>query len=234
MNNELENFPAWITSQKAVSAGRIASSSNEMKLFLRHVAFPHVLTSYGKVLDEICPPDVLVQEAPANVASDLNDHEGLSVVSSADCGAKQVSSSSSRAVLNADLAKPSATGTTSETDCAASSAVNVGPVSTPGASLNITSAPVSAQVQTTASAASEPGPVPSNKVPKSTLQLPMHIAPICTQPNNPDSTVEIFFKGLVSGQGGKHQLNLCFIIHTIFFTMCGFIKKKTKQKKQIA
>lgn len=56
IESDVASFPTWISNHKHIAAGKIASSSDEMKLYLRHVAFPHVLASYGKIIDEICPP----------------------------------------------------------------------------------------------------------------------------------------------------------------------------------
>ena len=52
---DLEKYPHWIAAQKTIPAGKIASSSNDMKTFLRHIAFPHVLKSYHNIIQEICP-----------------------------------------------------------------------------------------------------------------------------------------------------------------------------------
>jgi hypothetical protein len=54
IESDVSSFPSWITEHKSIPSGKIASSSNDMKMYLRHVAFPHVLSSYGKIIDEMC------------------------------------------------------------------------------------------------------------------------------------------------------------------------------------
>lgn len=80
IENDVTSFPSWITEHKSTAVGKIASSSNDMKIYLRHVAFPHVLASYGRIIDEMCaseegtsetatPDAVVAIDAPSVEAS---------------------------------------------------------------------------------------------------------------------------------------------------------------------
>jgi hypothetical protein len=149
LKSDLESFPQWISSQKTTPVAKIVSSSNDMKMFLRHVAFPHVLTSYGKIVDEIC--------APAEAASKENTLEDVPVEDASSSSAEEI-------VIPASL-----------------------------------SAPVVCPV----------------KVPRATLSVPMHTAPICSAPDKQETAVDDFFRGLASGRGGKVflfivALSMCF------------------------
>lgn len=141
IQSDLEKYPSWISLQKSVPAGKIASSSNDMKTFLRHIAFPHVLQSYDKIISEICPKH----------------------------GVEACASSSSSA--------------------AASSASQVD-IESGGASESASAADGSANGERARPAAS-------------TLSVPMHTAPICSQPGTVETAVEDFFRGLSKGNGGE-------------------------------
>jgi hypothetical protein len=137
LKSDLESFPQWISSQKTTPVAKIVSSSNDMKMFLRHVAFPHVLTSYGKIVDEICAPaeeQVNNKSVPENAPTEDSP-----------------SGSSEKAVIPASVASPVC--------CAA-------------------------------------------KVPRATLSVPMHTAPICSAPDKQEMAVDDFFRGLAAGRGG--------------------------------
>lgn len=141
IQSDLEKYPSWISLQKSVPAGKIASSSSDMKMFLRHIAFPHVLQSYDKIINEICPTSVS-EGAASSAASEL-EGSVASATSSMDTTNNSNNSNNS--------------------------------------------------VRTRAAA--------------STLSVPMHTAPICTQPGSVETAVEDFFRGLSKGNGGKK----CFL-----------------------
>jgi hypothetical protein len=46
LQNDTVNYPKWIALQKTAKLGKFASSSTDLKVFLRHVTFPGVLQSY--------------------------------------------------------------------------------------------------------------------------------------------------------------------------------------------
>lgn len=80
IQSDLEKYPSWISLQKSVPAGKIASSSNDMKTFLRHIAFPHVLQSYDKIINEICPKN----EAAVAVVAAVDTSSTVTVVPSSE------------------------------------------------------------------------------------------------------------------------------------------------------
>lgn len=53
VRKEFETYPNWISLQSNIHPAKLASSSNEMKTFLRHICFPHVMESYHKLIEEI-------------------------------------------------------------------------------------------------------------------------------------------------------------------------------------
>jgi len=52
---DIQSYPNWVTLQKNINPWKIASSANEMKVFLRHICLPHVLDSYSTVIEEMFP-----------------------------------------------------------------------------------------------------------------------------------------------------------------------------------
>jgi len=147
IKNDLEKYPQWIASQKTVPASKIASSSNDVKTFLRHVAFPHVLTSYHNIVKEICPDIVLPVEVavPDSAVSEAAE----SVVSTED---------------TVDMAVDSAAAET-----------------------------IKSPVMTTV----------AQRQASSTLNVPIHTAPIVALPGVKVTAVEDFFRGLSKGHGGE-------------------------------
>jgi len=86
LKSDLDKYPHWIAAQKAVPASKLASSSTDMKTFLRHIAFPHVLTSYHNIVNEICPVEATQdkkasEDVPAPETSDADS--SIEVVSDA-------------------------------------------------------------------------------------------------------------------------------------------------------
>jgi hypothetical protein len=57
----MDKYPSWVAAQRSAAFDKIASSSNDVKIFLRHVALPHVLSSYHKIVGEILPAATVAQ-----------------------------------------------------------------------------------------------------------------------------------------------------------------------------
>lgn len=102
LKSDLEKYPHWIAAQKAVSASKLASSSTDMKTFLRHIAFPHVLTSYHNIVNEICPVEI---SQPKKTSEDVTVSETISEAASSSAAVSAVadeSEPSSTEVLSTD------------------------------------------------------------------------------------------------------------------------------------
>ncbi len=52
---DIQSYPNWVTLQKNINPWKIASSPNEMKVFLRHICLPHVLDTYCTVIEDMFP-----------------------------------------------------------------------------------------------------------------------------------------------------------------------------------
>jgi hypothetical protein len=78
----MDKYPSWVAAQRSAAFDKIASSSNDVKIFLRHVALPHVLSSYHKIVGEILPAATLAQNecsAQSQSQSQLQLQQGQEV-----------------------------------------------------------------------------------------------------------------------------------------------------------
>ncbi len=53
VESDLVSYPKWVAAQKTLKTSKLASSSTELKVFLRHVTFPGVLQGYHDLCAEL-------------------------------------------------------------------------------------------------------------------------------------------------------------------------------------
>lgn len=51
--SDVNTYPNWISQQKSLKLTKLASSSADLKVFLRHITFPQVLESYNDFFTEL-------------------------------------------------------------------------------------------------------------------------------------------------------------------------------------
>lgn len=166
--------------------GRIASSCDEMKTYLRHVALPHVIAGYRKIIDEICPAVGVRIEAESKE------------VATGDVGAS-VEVTATTATVAASSTESTAMQTSADTTATTTDITPTDTKPTPDAKPESeTVAPVALSKEGTPSTIQ-----PAPKTVQSTLVVPIHTAPISKLDNTNDTTVEDFFRGLAAGKGGN-------------------------------
>ena len=69
---DIQSYPNWVTLQKNINPWKIASSPNEMKVFLRHICLPHVLDTYCTVIEDMFPAAAATTTAEAHRDKDNN------------------------------------------------------------------------------------------------------------------------------------------------------------------
>lgn len=85
VKSDSDSYPQWIAAQKASTLGKLASSSTDLKVFLRHVTFPGVLQSYhdlhGELLGAVAAATTTTEGAEeAQAAPAVADIQPLDIV----------------------------------------------------------------------------------------------------------------------------------------------------------
>eukprot|EP00601_Ochromonadales_sp_CCMP2298_P001654 CAMPEP_0173182126 /NCGR_PEP_ID=MMETSP1141-20130122/7662_1 /TAXON_ID=483371 /ORGANISM="non described non described, Strain CCMP2298" /LENGTH=271 /DNA_ID=CAMNT_0014105181 /DNA_START=156 /DNA_END=967 /DNA_ORIENTATION=+ len=77
LQSDSAHYPPWLKAHKSIVAGRLASSSEEIKVFLRHVAMPHALHGYTRTVREIFTTASASASASAPVVEGTEGIEGI-------------------------------------------------------------------------------------------------------------------------------------------------------------
>ena len=180
--------------------GRIASSCDEMKTYLRHVALPHVIAGYRKIIDEICPAvGVRIEAESEEVATgDVGASVEVTATTATEATVAAPSTESTAMQTSADTTATTTSATADATTTSTTTDITPTHTTKPTPDAKPESETV-APVKECAPSTTQPAP----KTVQSTLVVPIHTAPISKLGNTNDTTVEDFFRGLAAGKGGN-------------------------------